>query len=268
MLTHRQHVALRRHAGVPFAGTAQAGRLVGWRFMVHVEDLEFKMNNLQPAEEQLITGNAMASWQISDNPTAGDALSFSVTDANGTTQVDYTVTSQDLNPAANVVNPAYAAPTFSIALNAATIINRALGNNGYAAAAVMPADLFSPQYMPPYFAQVVITGPSSVPFTIAAASTGTTNFIVGEQGGVSPIAAVINGVQVYGYAALLDALAMGPAQADLSLWLEKADVVTFRKDEVSARRKLYYTYIDMYLRDIGCRQYIAAISGRNGGAIA
>jgi hypothetical protein len=34
---------------------------MGWRFSSFFEDVEYKMSNFQPAEEQILTGNAMGS---------------------------------------------------------------------------------------------------------------------------------------------------------------------------------------------------------------
>lgn len=268
MLSQRYRVAIRRHLGIPFANTAQAGRLFGWRFAIHVEDLEYKMSNMAPNEEQLITGYAVGSWQVSDQPSAGDVLLFTVTDANGIHQVPYTVTTADLNPAANITNPAEASPTFSIALNAASKVNQALNALGYTASAAMPADLFSPQYFPPFFSQVIITGPSSTLFTIGAQVTGTTNFIVGDPVYPCPVNQNIQGVPTYGYVAILDAIQNRVPSADLTLWIEKADVVTFRKDEVRARLQLYRTMCEFLSRDLGGKEYVEHFGGSGGGAIA
>lgn len=266
MLTQRHRIAIRRHLGVPFAGTAQAGRLFGWRFEIHVEDLEYKMSNMQPSEEQLITGYAMGSYRIDGNPTVGDVLTFTITDeVNGTMTATYTVTSADLNPRPNFVNPSEASPSFSIALNAANAINDVVASKGYSAVGVMPADLFSPQYLPPYFAEVIITGPGPSVYTIGCSRSGTTNLLVQDQAAPSPIAATVNGVQVYGYTALLDALAMGMTSANLSLAYQKADVVNFRPDEVGARLRLYREYCIMLSRDMGGKDYVRRFGGTSGG---
>jgi len=252
--------------GVPFAGTAQAGRLFGWRFEIHVEDLEYKMSNMQPSEEQLVTGYAMGSFRIDGNPTLGDALTFNVIDTpNGLMTATYDVTSADLNPRANIVNPSEASPSFSIALNAANAINNAIATKGYSAVAAMPADLFSPQYLPPYFAEVIITGPGASLFTLGCSRVGTTNLLLQDQGAPSPISATVGGNAVYGYTALLDALAMGMTNANLSLTYDKADVVTFRPDEIGARRRLYREYCTMLSRDMGGKEYVQRFGGAGGG---
>lgn len=254
----------------PFANTAQAGRLFGWRFAIHVEDLEYKMSNLAPSEEQLITGNAMASWSIGDSPTVGDVLTFTITDANDLAPITYTVTDADLHPTENIVNPSEASPTFSIALNAAQAINNAASRYGYAAVAAMPADLFSPQYMPPYFAEVILTAPGSSPtFSIGASVDGMTNLLVEQQAAPSPIAATLGTTAYYGYVALLDALAMSMSQANLSLIYQTADVVNFRPDEVRARRQLYRQYCELLSRDLGGKEYVEHFfGGGSGGVVA
>src|ERR1700723_2058804 len=95
MLSQRYRIGVRRHLGVPFAGTAQAGRLFGWRFSMKVEDLEWKMSNMQPNEEQLITGVAIASWNIYSPLTVGDVITYTIPDANGPHIVTYTVQASD-----------------------------------------------------------------------------------------------------------------------------------------------------------------------------
>lgn len=270
MLTQRHRIAIRRHLGIPFAGTAQAGRLFGWRFEIHVEDLEYKMSNMQPAEEQLITGFSMGSFRIDGNPTEGDVLTYTITDTeNGTMTIPYTVTYDDLHPALNFVNPSEASPWFAIALSSANAINAQVATKGYSAVGVMPADLFNPQYLPPYFGEVLVTGPSASLFTLGCSVSGTTNLFLLDQAALSPVAGNVNGTQVYGYTALLDALAMGMTQAQLSMTYEEADVVTFRRDEVAARLHLYREYCVMLSRDIGGKEYVQRFGGwGSGGSVA
>jgi hypothetical protein len=68
---------------------------------------------------------------------------------------------------------------------------------------------------------------------------------------------------------VLDQLAMLMTEADLSLTYERADVVTFRRDEVAARAALYRTYCEMLSRDMGGKAYVDNFFGGSGsGAIA
>jgi hypothetical protein len=266
MLTQPQKVAIRRHLSVPFAGTAQAGRLYGWRFTFYSEDLEYRMNNMQPAEEQLITGNALAVWRMDGRPTVGDVLTFTVTDTvNGTMTATYTVQQSDFDKPADPVNPSDSSPLYSIALNASLAINNVMASKGYSAVGVMPADLASPQYMPPYFSEIDLSGPSSATFTIGVSRTGTTNTLIAQQATTCPVKATLSGQTLYGYVAVIDSLAMGMAQSDLSLTYEKADVVQFRRDEIPARRALYAEYCTMLSRDLGGKEYVNKLSGGSGG---
>lgn len=273
-LNEQQVIAIRRHLGVPFAGTAQAGRLFGWRFEIHVEDLEWKMQNMQPSEEQLITGVSMGSWRIDGVPTAGDVITYSVTDpAIGRVEVTYTVTSDDINfivPGTNQKSP-----TMAIALNSALAINNVLGVAGYQAVGVQPKDLFvaPPYFLAPYFAQLLISGPSSTLFTLGVARTGTTNVFCDNQGTISPVNTTVrdpSGVQksLFGYVQVCDYFAMGMATASLSLRYEKADVVTFRKDEIKARRALYREYCEQLSKALGGREYVKKFGGGGGAAVA
>lgn len=270
MLTERQRISIRRHLGIPFSNTAQAGRLFGWRFSSHVEDIEYKLSNLSPSEEQLITGKSMASFRIGGRPSSGDVLTYTITDPNaGALTIPYTVQSGDLTLPADIVNPAEAAPTYGVAFHSINSINNAITPYGYNAAARMPADLFSPAFLPAYFAQVIILGPGSSTFTISSSIIGTTNFIVEEQGAPCPVRATVNNVTYYGYVDILDALAMQPARADVSLWVKGGTDGDFRSDEVSARNNQYRYYCEMLSRDLGGREYVNRFfSGSSGGATA
>jgi hypothetical protein len=270
VLTQAAKTAIRRHLGVPFAGTAQAGRLFGWRFTWYREDLEYRVNNLTPSEEQLISGVALASWQIAGRPTVGDTLTYTIQDAVvGALVANYAVQPSDLTPPVNQVNPSESSPLYAIALNSVPPLMAAAQAAGYAAMGVMPADLFSPAYLAPYFAEVLLLGPNANPFQIfAAVSAGaTTNFRVETQGTPCPVRASLldpaTGIATpfYGYVAILDVLAMSMTAAQLSLTYSKADVVEFRRDEVRARRRLYREYILQLERCLGGQSYVEQFGG-------
>jgi hypothetical protein len=249
---------------------------MGWRFSSFFEDVEYKMSNFQPAEEQILTGNAMGSYAINGAPQVGDVLTYTLTPAGGSPIVaEYTVTSTDLNPQSNPVNPSEAAPTFSIALNSALAFNAVGRSVGYSAVGAMPADLFSPQYLPPYFAELIITGPSATPFVLSGSVAGRTNLVVENPGSPSPVQATFvnpatdTSETLYGLIAICDFLANTMSQASLSLQYTKADVVSFRADEVGARRAVYREYVMQLAKAIGGDQYIRKFSGgSSGGACA
>lgn len=265
MLTQKQKIAIRRHLGVPFAGTAEAGRLIGWRFADHIEDLEYKMNNLQAPEEQLLTGASMGSWRIDGSPTVGDVLSFIVTPAvGGASTVAYTVTSADL---------AATMPSGSIAINAARAITAALQHLGYSAVGVNPADSFSTAYLPPYFGEVILAGPSAGLFTLTASVVGTTNLYPADPGSQCPITQTFltvdnSTVVLFGMIAVLDFLAMSTAQADQNLSYSSADVVAFRPDEVRARKGLYRSFQMDMAKLIGAEKYVRKFFGAGRGSVA
>jgi hypothetical protein len=273
MLTQQQKVAIRRHLGLPFAGTAQAGRLFGWRFEIHVEDLEYRMNNMQPDEEQLLTGVSMGSFKLSGRPTVGDLLAYTI-DA---VTVDYAVRSADFEVPPNPINPSDSSVLYSIALNSAIAINAnaTLAAAGYSAVGAPPADQFSPAYMPPYFAELLITGPGASAIALSSAATGTTNLVTDNPGSVCPIIATFtNPVSyaqstLYGLIAVCDYLANSMTQAGLSLWLKSATGaggagVAFRGDEVRARRGLYKEFVFQLARAIGGEAYVRKFSGGGG----
>lgn len=259
-LTQSQKIAVRRHLGIPFAGTAQAGRLFGWRWMDHVEDLEYRMNNMQPSEEQLLTGNSMGSFALTGVPTPGDVVTYTLTPPSPASPivVHYTVTSNDLKfvpPGSSLV-----APTFSIALNSVVALTPAIGPAGFQAVGVQPSDLISPPFMPPYFAEILITGPSSSLFSLAVSVAGTTIGGIDLAPTVSPVTATLGpaGSQtiLFGYLSICDFLAMQPATALLSLRYDTADVVKFRRDEVAAFAQQYRYYCKQLAHVMGGEQYI------------
>jgi len=266
MLTLVQKVAVRRHMGVPFAGTAGAGRLYGWRFTWYQEDLEFRMNNMQPPEEQLLTGVSLGSYRIAGAPRVDDVITFTVTDPVAGPQVfTYQVKAADFALPANPVNPADASPLYSIAQNAALAANAALQSLGYAGIGVMPSDNFSPAFLSPYFAQLIIQGPSASLFTLAVSVSGSTNVIVDQPATTSPVTQTFTDptgtYTKYGWIQICDYLAMGMGLASLSLWLTKADVAEFRHDEVRARRGLYREYCMQLEMALGGAEYVKKFGG-------
>lgn len=276
MLSLAQKIAIRRHARIPFAGTAQAGRLLGVRFLFFREDLEYKMNNLQAPEEQLLTGVSLGSFRIDGRPTVGDVLTYTITDATQTTSVSYTVQQSDLGLQPNPTNPSESSPLYAIALNSATALTLQLQQYGYSVVGVMPADLLSPQFLPPYFAEVVVSSSASTAFTLSASvsSGATTNLYVEAQGAVCPIRAQVTAADTglpvvqYGLINLCDALDMAAAIPNLSLTYQMAGGgagggVTFRPDEIVARTRQYKYYVREMLRVLGGEQYVRELFGGN-----
>jgi hypothetical protein len=239
------------------------------------------MNNMQATEEVLITGASLGSYRIGGQPTIGDVLTFTVTVGSTVYTAHYTVQASDFEIPVNPVNPSYSSPLYSIALNAANAIAQQIGGAGFICVGTMPADLFSPQFMPPYFAEVYVAAPQSgIAFTLSCSFTGTTNLAVEDPGSVCPVNATFvsqpSGSQatVYGYVALLDYLSMGQTQQNLSMWLESATGaggagVVFNKAEAAARKRLYLEYCEQLSRTIGGETYVQMFgAGASGGASA
>lgn len=263
-LSDRQKIAIRRHLGVPFSGTADAGRLFGWRFAIHNEDLEYKMLNMKAAEEVLLTGNSLGSWRIDGFPSAGDVLTFTLNDGTNNLTMPYTVLAGDL------VNPPNGSKSFAVALKAALVINAAANQYGYQTVAIQPGDSVSQPMIPSYYSELQVVGPSANTFTLGLTRTGTTNAFVLSNGIVSPVTATVGStapVTLYGYIAICDYLAMLPIKADLSLWLTSAEV-GFRRDEVAARHGLYAYYCEQMSKTLGGREYVNHFGGRGGGSVA
>lgn len=272
MLPQTMKTAIRRHLGVPFSGNSYGGRLYGWRFTFYREDLEYRMNNMTMPEEQLITGYSLGAYKIQGNPTVEDVLNFTLNYNNTNYNASYTVRSQDFSIPPNPVNPPDSSPLYSIALNSANAISQVVSPIQFAATGVMPADLMSPQFMPPYFAEVYVAAPGNFAFTLTESVTGTTNLSVENPGTQSPVVGtfqnVVTGASVtlYGYVAILDYLAMNMTQQGLSLWLTQAGPASFQDKELPRRRALYKEYCTQLAQMIGGMEYVQMFggSGRSG----
>lgn len=67
-LTENQKIDIRRHLGYgPFGNTGTAGSFAGYRFFQHYGLLEFRLQNLQTKEEQVLVGNGDDNNPISPN---------------------------------------------------------------------------------------------------------------------------------------------------------------------------------------------------------
>ena len=222
--------------GVPVSGISAGGVQTGYRYDTRVGLLEYRMVNLQPYEEATITGQPIASIQITGVPTLGDLIALSLTDPTDTlSSVSYEVTENDLLSQSSTADNG---PLYSIALNTVIAINQA--HIPYAAAANPPVDLYAASGYGPTYSEVIIQGIGLTSFSVSVESTGGTGAIATSQGvGVYPQAA-FDGVTYNGMIPILNFLESAVAsKGNAYLSYLQADVVKFRPDEIMQRASLY-----------------------------
>lgn len=237
MLDFQTKVDIRRHLRVPFAGYPTSGYYGGIRTVLTVGQLESYMNNLQAEEEATLTGNPYGAIRLFGIPSVGDVLTAVV---NGKS-ASYTVQVSDTqNPVIQLqpITPLDAVSfNFATAINAAALGVQAAGGLNFKA---------SPPVTLPSASQVTMSA-SGQTFTLTSNTTSTTMTVqVVANGSFYPspkLPTLVEGVQttVYGYVPICNALEsqVGDNSSYLSTWMTKADVVSFRPDQLAARVQTY-----------------------------
>lgn len=256
MLQEPVKARVRAHLGVPVLGVQNSGISLGYRFTNQMGLLEYRMNNLQPFEEASITGNPAAATIINGNPIAGDTVTITV---NALSPLTYTVTSADASAAD---------PCGSVAQNFAL---KVMQTPAYAA---LVWATYTPSIKQPYPTAVkpnstlILQALTSAAFTVACTFTGSTAFVAYTQGSLpSPnVTMKEDSVTLYGYVAICDYLEGKIAGASDLMKFSKADVTTFRGDEMQARRALYREWQKRLSDFLGIPLFPVPAVGRYGGS--
>lgn len=251
MLNEAQKAAVRRHLKYPVAGLlrtspaggtlAQAG--VGYRFFQAWGFLEYKLNNLAPVEEAMLTGLAYgAAALVGPQPNTGDQVSLTITPSSQAPQVLTAVA-----PAPQFIGANQPADMRLILCNA--LVNAAIANSILQQAGLVG---LTPYGTGP-FAQNAVAVPEvsfSAPasFMITGASSGTSGLTpqitaLGTQ--IEPSTSLDGVVTVFGYIPILDGLLNAYGSSSQNLDTIKADVWTGRGNEAGARRSLYENWVQM-----------------------
>lgn len=231
VLPEQDKMRSRIHMGVPVLGVQDSGFALGYRFTNVMGLFEYRMNNLQPWEISSIVGLPIASAQISGTAVPGQMITAVVAGA----AVAYTVQSSDL---------ANGAPIMSVVQNLANAINAQ--NLGFSASA-QPAVSYPVSAVgatSPYW-QLAIVSTLGVVFSLSLTlSTGSTLYAAVTSQGVAPrpfYTFTDDNFTATGYLAICDYLESKVGSAsDLSSKYHVADVVTFRRDELTARDDNYH----------------------------
>jgi len=169
MLSEIAKIDIRRHLSLPFAGLAQSGLTMGIRTLFEAGQLEFYMQNLQPAEESVLTGQPYGQVRLVGPVAAGQTITLTI----NVTPIVYTVT---------VLDAASSVPLQNVANGIAQAINLTnVGGVFAGGSAVLPP---APPAQLPAFAQVTLV--AAVPFTLTASTTGVIASYVTAAGNVYP----------------------------------------------------------------------------------
>ena len=204
----------------------------GWRYFENYGFLEYRMNNLMPAEEAIVTGRAMAAIALSGlQPNPGDTISVTLSGGNivspQTLDVTYT-------PAAGTDGRLILCAALANACNQNTVLQAGgvagvapYGTGAYAMNAVaIPEVAFSS----PVSINISATGTGNVAPTISA--TG------GQQG---PSTQLQPNVTIWGYLNILDGLEGAMYGSSQNLDTNAAGPWKARVQEIAHRKALYRT---------------------------
>lgn len=213
----------------PAGGTFAVGQ-IGYRFFQAYGNLEYRMNNMSPVEEALITGLAIGSVAyIGQNPAAGDQFTLNLSGGGLTSPQQITITAAAGDNTLTISNK------MAVALSA----NQVLATAGFYAVGLYGTGQFGPNVQQP-LPEMAVLGPQPFQMTVSTTSTvtGTQVVMQGEQ--LPPYADLVgNGTLTWGYVPLLDALEAALIGASQNLDTKRADVWYHHGNELAQRRSLY-----------------------------
>jgi hypothetical protein len=246
----------RIHMGVPVLGVQDSGFALGYRFSNVMGLLERRMNTLQPHEYARLTGTPTAALALSGTASVGATISATVGALSAFT---YTVTSADM------VAPD---PVLAACTNFANAFNAANGTQ------------FIATQQPSVVFPVTTIGAGPAQWQLAFVSTGTSAFAVSTVSSGGIVSYVVmqgalpkpsvtfsdDSLTCVGYLGICDYLEGKTAQAsDLSKF-SKADVVSFRPDEMQYREAMYKGWRKRLADFFGIPLYPMPSTGTFGGA--
>lgn len=217
------------------SGMTLADGTAAYRYFTAYGALEWRMNNLMPVEESLITGNAYGAVAIMGTPQDGDQVSIVFTGGGLVSPVTVTATMagavSDINRNQLIMTQLL---TLAI-LNDATMVAA-----GFQAAAPYGGGAFAQVFFPNPI--VGFTNPAA--FTIAVTATPRVGAQV-QANGVKPAIQYVKNEQspfeitYYGFVPILNQLESAQAGTSDNLDTAKADVWTARSTEIKERAQLY-----------------------------
>ena len=232
--------------GYPVIGLARnsvAGGTLGsaaasWRFHEAYGFLEYKLNNLNPDEEAMLTGAAVGAVAlVGPQPAIGDTMTLTVSGGPLASAVALTVTMGTVQVGYDnrltLANQLAGAVSQSASLQTAGFLALApYGTGAYALNAVA-------------LAEIALTCP--VPFTLAASGTGAVAPQITATGTYSvntPYGSLDGTTTLYGYINLLNALDAAYLGSSQNLDTIEADVWKGRSNELGLRLSQYEVMVD------------------------
>lgn len=241
MLTDGQKVQVRRHLSYPVMGLYQVspagGTLgsasAGYRFFQSFSFLEYKMNNLLPAEEAALLGLAVGSIAlVGPQPSAGDVLSATLSGGGLTSPVVATTTA----PAQLGTQDMRLVMCNGIA--GAIAQNTTLMSLGFRAYTPFGTGPYAQNAIP--IPEVSIAAPQQFTLSVSVSAGSPLGPQVPNTGNFQPPYASLDGsTTIYGYIPIMNGLEAAHAGASDNLDTTKADVWTARSDEIAQRTSLY-----------------------------
>lgn len=242
MLSVQTKALIRHHLGYPFAGlfrvSPAGGSLangdLGFRYFQSYGFLEFVLDNLNPIEEAMITGQAVGSVGILGNPNPGDTVAITISNGGLVSPVTITYTVQTGDSPPSICN----------ALSALALQNTALAAAGFTSFAPYGTGPFAQNATPlPEVSIVAGTGVTSFGITVTASGgTGAAVTTPGVQPAApaSTVDPTTNPPTIlYGFLPILTFLEGAAYGSTQNLDTSKADVWIARWDEPEIRVKLY-----------------------------
>lgn len=213
----------------PAGGTVASG-MIGYRFFQAYGTLEYRMNNMDPNEEAMVTGAAVGAVAVTGpNPNAGDTFTLNFSGGGLSTPVQITVTAAAGDQPVNIIAK----------LAAALIQNQTLQLAGFTAAAPFGSGPFAPNTTIP-LPECSVVAPAA--FTLQASCSSISGIQVTAPGEQIGYTASLDGrTQIFGFIPILDGLKGAIASASQNFDTRQADVWKGRASELALRTAAYET---------------------------
>lgn len=213
----------------PVGGSTAIGQ-IGYRFFKAYGQLEYRLNNMSPNEEAMLTGAAVGAVGILGVPTAGDVFRLFVSGGGLSTPSEILVTAQAGNQNFNI---------------AAALANGVNADDGCQLAMIRGVGLygtgpFSPNTTVP-LPEVAIFAPETFQLTVRFTSSASAQ-ITNQGSMIGPQASIDGQTLLTGYVPICDALKGAIASASQNFDTAQADVWKGRSSELALRISAYEAF--------------------------
>ncbi len=248
-------------------GASMAYGGAGYRYFGFYGTLLFRLQQMAPNEEAMLTGRAYGSIAFNGftYPAVGDSIQVAIVGGLITNPIVATV----IVPQVAAGQSPWSLMNLAGALAQAFAIQPAFQAAGFAAIADYGSSPFSDTKILVPICSLI--APANTSFQISATFTGSTPPQIIANGTLLPPYLALSGpygtAKVFGFLPILDYLesAMGGATQNLSL--SRAEDAYFRNDEVDAREDLYEKYIDKLANFLGVPRNPQRKGGASGSVV-